>query len=469
MLNLVDNAGCRFSRRSFLQIGSLALGGLTLPDLLATRALASSMGQPIRDKAVVLLFLQGGPPQHETFDPKMAAPAEVRSTTGEVRTRLPGVTFGGTFPQMANIADRLAVVRSFASRNGGHEYDSTVSGGFPLRAAMSAIYARLAGVNHPVTGMPKNVIVVPEAVKDGLSLGAPGGTGALSGLTTPGSLGPRYDAFNPAGGTNSQVRSLMELRMPRTQFDDRRALVQRLDSVRNQLDASGIIERFDRHHQQAFDVILRGIATAFDLSQEDHRVLARYDTSRLFRMEDWWRYGNLARTTNLLGKQLLLARRLIERGCGFVTISDCGWDMHADHASAPGMTAMVPLGGQVDHAVAAFLEDIRQRGLEDRILLIVTGEMGRTPRLNANGGREHWGDLTPLVLAGGGLKMGQVIGESDRQGGVPVTQPYTPANLVATVMHYLFDVPQFRLRSDLPAGIKDVIENGTPIGPLFEA
>src|SRR5262249_1365945 len=157
-------------------------------------------------------------------------------------------------------------------------------------------------------------------------------------------------------------------------------------------------------------------------SREDRRTLERYDTSALFRMEDWTKYFNMRRTTNLLGRQMLLARRLIEAGCGFVTVSDCGWDLHAYSNSAKGLTAMEVLAGEVDHAVAAFLEDLHERGLNDRVLLIVTGEMGRTPRRNGKGGRDHWGDLTPLVLAGGGLKMGQVIGRSDRTGSRPATE-----------------------------------------------
>ncbi len=149
MFNIVDSGSAQLSRRSFLQIGTLGLAGLSLADLMAYRAAAASQGVSSQDKAVVLLFLQGGPPQHETFDPKMSASENIRSTTGEVQTRLPGITFGGTFPQMANLADRLSVVRSFQSRNGGHEYTGTISGGFPGGAAVSAIYARLAGSTHP--------------------------------------------------------------------------------------------------------------------------------------------------------------------------------------------------------------------------------------------------------------------------------------------------------------------------------
>ncbi|MBL8795826.1 MAG: DUF1501 domain-containing protein, partial [Planctomycetia bacterium] len=300
----------RLNRRAFLQIGSLGLAGLSLADLLALRASARPRGPDARDRAVVLLFLQGGPPQHETFDPKMTAPAGVRSTSGEVPTRLSGITFGGTFPKLANLADRLAVVRSYGSQNVDHEYDSTVSGGFAGKAAMSAIHARLAGPWNPTTGMPANVVVLPETVREGLKLGNPGGTGSLRSLITPGSLGTAYEAFNPVGGANSGLRSLMELTIPRQRFDERRAFLRGLDALQRSAEASRTLERFDQHQQQAFDVILRGIMQAFDLSREDPGVVAQYDTSGIFKMEDWWKYANFKRATNLLGKQLLLARRL---------------------------------------------------------------------------------------------------------------------------------------------------------------
>src|SRR5262249_19580876 len=150
-------------------------------------------------------------------------------------------------------------------------------------------------------------------------------------------------------------------------------------------------------------------------------------------------------------------------GCGFVTVSDCGWDMHGDPATIkshdPGMKAIEPLGSQVDHAVAVFLEDIAERGLSDRILLVITGEMGRGHTLTKRCGRGHNHLLTPLVLAGGGLKMGQVIGRSDRHASAPATERYTPTHLLATLMHYLFDIGQLRLRPGLGREIKKVIED----------
>ncbi len=453
-----------YTRRDFLRVGSLGVGGLTLSSLLAARAALASRPGVVRNKSVVLLFLQGGPPQTETFDPKMTAPSNVRSQTGEVPTVIPGITFGGTFPRMARIADRLAVVRSFSSRNSGHTYLSVAGGGNPLRASMGSIYARIAGRNHPLTGMPSNTIVLPEAVRDGLELKRNFETQALPTLTTAGELDSTYAAFNPSGG--GQLKQDLELRIPVERLDDRRSLLERLDTLRRGHERSPTFAESDRYRQQAFDVITRGLAEAFDLSSEDPRTIERYDTSKLFRMEEWTKHHNMKRTSNLLGLQMLLARRLCEAGCGFVTVSDCGWDLHADGNSARGMTAMEPLGGQVDHAVAAFVDDVRQRGLSDDILLIVTGEMGRTPKINNRGGRDHWGNLTPLVLAGGGLEMGQVIGRSDSQAAEPASERVTPENLFATVMHTLFDIGQLRLEPDLPPELLQFVGDAEPIRGL---
>lgn len=463
MLTISDRTPDRtcsgFSRREFLRVGALGLGGLTLPGLLRLKAAAP---EAVRDRAVVLLFLQGGPPQHETFDPHMDAPAEYRSATGEIDTAIPGVTFGSTFPKLARMADRISVVRSYQSRNGGHTYGEVLSANNAAKATVGAICSYLGGPAHPVTGIPRNVVVLPEAVQEGLKLKGNFETSALPTLTTPGILGSQYEAFNPVGG--AALKKAMELRMPTEQFEDRKKLLAAFDDLRR--DAEPAFARTDKFRQQAFEVIARGIGEAFDVSREAPKTLERYDTATLFKMEEWTKFVNMNRTTNLLGRQMLLARRLVESGVGFVTVSDCGWDLHADSNSAKGMTAMEVLGRQVDHAVAAFLDDLKDRGLDDRVLLIVTGEMGRTPQINRRGGRDHWGDLTPLLVAGGGLPTGQVIGRSDSQGGRPATEPYTPANLLATVLHFLFDVPQLRLRTDLPRDLKPLLGDGEPIRQL---
>jgi hypothetical protein len=453
------------TRRELLRVGGLGLlGGLTLPDLLRARAAAAESGQPVRERSVVLLFLQGGPSHIEFFDPKMTAPAEIRSITGEVRTALPGITFGGTITKMARIADRLAVVRSYASGNGGHTYESVTTGGNAIKASMGALYARVAGTTNARTGMPSNVLVLPEAVKPGLKLKGNFETGAIPTLTTPGELGTAYGAFDPSGG-GQLVRNL-RLTLPRERFDDRRNLLAQLDDLRRDVDTTGVMDGADRFQQQAFEVLVRGVASAFDLSREDARTLERYDTSKLFRIEELQRYYDMHRCSDLLGKQMLLARRLCEAGCGFVTVSDCGWDMHANSNSPKNMAGFAPLSSQVDHAVAAFLEDVRERGLSDRILLVVTGEMGRTPRRNRDGGRDHWGNLTSLALAGGGIKVGQVIGQSDRTASSPATERYSPRHLLATVMNVLLDVGRVRLMPGLgKAGA--AISDGTPIPGLL--
>jgi hypothetical protein len=470
MLAILDRGHARncqgLSRREFLRIGSLTLGlsGLSLPGLLASRARAEAGGSPA-PKAVVLLFLQGGPTQHETWDPKPDAPQEYRTIVDCVSTALPGVSFSSYFPKMAAAARDLAVVRSFASGNGGHTYDPVTTGGNAARASMSAVYAHFAGTTNPENGLPSNMLVLPEAVQEGLKLGSNFETSALPTLTQPGLLGSQCEAFSPAGG--SQLKQSMTLTLPRERFDDRRLLLKEFDDLRRDLDQAGRLERVDKYQQQAFDIISRGITDAFDLGKEDPKTVARYDTSGLFKLEEPAKWFDMKRASNLLGKQMLLARRLVEAGCGFITVSDCGWDMHANENSPKNMEGLKWLAPQVDHAVAAFLEDVKERGLSDRILLVVTGEMGRSPRLNKNGGREHHGDLTPLILAGGGLKMGQVIGKSDATGARPTTRVYKPAQLFATVMHYLFDVPQLRLRTDVNRDIKAVIENSGVIEEVF--
>jgi hypothetical protein len=440
------------------------LGGLALPDLLRARAAAPSGGTLLPDRSVVFLFLQGGPPHIEFFDPKMTAPEDVRSMTGEVQTALPGITFGGTFPKLAGLAGKLAVVRSYASLNGDHSYLAVMSGGNPLKAAMSALYTRVVGPTHPDTGMPRNILVLPEAVEPGLKLQGNFETGALATLTSPGEVGPSCAAFDLSGG--DQLKKNFQLKIPHGQFEERRCLLAALDGVRRQVDTTGLMDGLDRFQQQAFDVITRGVAEAFDLAKEDPATVARYDTSKLFRREDITRWYDMRRSSNLLGKQLLLARRLCEAGCGFVTVSDCGWDMHANGNSPKNMANLPPLTSQVDHAVAAFIEDVHERGLSDRILLVITGEMGRTPRRNRDGGRDHYANLTTLAFAGGGLKMGQVIGQSDRLAAQPSSERYTPRHLMATVLHTLLDVGAVRVRTGL-GKVAAAITDGEPIPELL--
>jgi uncharacterized protein (DUF1501 family) len=469
MLNLLDHRpdkNCTgLSRRDFLRAGTLGFGGLTLANFLRLQATAGLPSSVVKGKSVVLLFLQGGPSHIELFDPKMTAPAEFHSVNGEIKTALPGITFGSTFPQLAQLADRFSIVRSYGSKNAGHSYGSVVSGGSQNGASASSVYSRVVGTNNARTGVPSNTLILPEAIDPEMKLGSNFETGALPTLTQAGQLGKNYEAFNPIGG--GELKQNMELRLSPERFGDRRTLLAGLDQIRRDIDTQGLLEFTDEYQQQAFEVITNGAASAFDLSQEDAKTVTRYDTSHLFANKDVQKWGDMRRSSNLLGRQMLLARRLCEAGCGFVTVSDCGWDMHSNGNSPKNLGGMKWLGSQVDHAVAAFIQDIEARGLSDDILLIVTGEMGRTPRLNGNGGRNHYGELTPLLLYGGGLEMGQVIGQSDRTASLPATEPFGPSHLFATIMHTLFDTSELRLVPSVPRDILQIINRDEPIAGLL--
>jgi len=255
MITVLDDKSIRncqgWTRREFLRIGSMGLGGLTLPGVLQAQAETRSI---LRDKSVVTLFLQGGPPQIETFDPKMQAPAEIRSCTGEVKTKLPGITFGGTFPRLAQMADRICVVRSFASGDDLHNPLPVLTGNSPTEGVMGGHYARLAGPICPRTAMPTHTIVLPEPVQPGLELRE--GTGAFAcafirkNHGTAGQLGNRYAGLFLDGGDG--FLSNLELRLPRRRFDDRRSLLEQLDGFKRRLEQTGELEDAATFKQQAY-------------------------------------------------------------------------------------------------------------------------------------------------------------------------------------------------------------------------
>jgi uncharacterized protein (DUF1501 family) len=213
-------------------------------------------------------------------------------------------------------------------------------------------------------------------------------------------------------------------------------------------------------------IIVGGISQAFDLSKEDPRLVERYDTGA-FEIPAWLKKkkSNVPAQSPIgLGKQMILARRLVEAGCGFVTVTSAGWDMHGN---AFGVNDGMPLlGPSVDKAVSAFIADLEARGLSDKVLLVITGEFGRTPRINKKGGRDHWGNLCTLAFSGGGLPMGQVIGDSDRTAGRPATEPITVQNLLGTIMHAVFDIGQLRLESSVPSEIARALTGNQPISQL---
>jgi hypothetical protein len=425
---------------------------MSLPSLLYAKTAHDARSAAIKDTSVVFLFMHGGPSQTETFDPKMLAPSSVRSATGEVATTIPGVTFGGTFPKLASLARKLTVVRSFVTGDGNHDIKPVVCQE-SFHANIGSLYARVVGTNDPQSGIPKNVALFPRAVDDStrkeeLSFGN---------FSSTGTLGSAYAPIVPGAGGNFQED--MRVSLPMDRIGDRRGLLAKLDRIRWRLDSSAPWLHADDLRDQAMRTILSGAADAFNLNREDPKVIARYDTSQIARPDTisrkWKNFNNYVDNGKTLGKLLLLARRLCERRCGFVTVTtNFVWDMHADVNNAPVAEGMQYMGRPFDHAVSAFIEDCESRGLGDKILLVCCGEMGRTPRLNDNGGRDHWGELAPLLLYGGGLKMGQVVGESDREAGRPSSDPIRIRNLIGTIMHTLFEVGKLRLVDGLP---RDVI------------
>lgn len=451
-----------FGRREVLRLGGGLLGSAALPAFVGR--LSASDNRVFSGKSVVFLFLQGGPTQIETFDPKMTAPIGNRSATGEIATKIPGVTFGSTFPMLAQRADKLAIVRSFTTGDANHDIKPIV-GRDTKGANIGGLYARVAGQNHPTNGMPRNVCLFPRAVEPSSQ---PEQTG-FGKFDSPGFLGGGYVPFVPGAG--GEVQQNLQLNIPAPRLDDRRQLLSTLDRVRFELETAGKLAQLNDVRKQAFSTILGGVAGAFDLSKEDPAVVARYDTAPLVRPDQidkkWQNYNHYVDNAKTLGRLMLLARRLCEAGAGFVTVTtNFVWDMHADVNNATIVEGMGYMAPPLDHAVSMFLDDLEQRGLSDKILLICCGEMGRTPRLNDRGGRDHWGELAPLILAGSGIKTGQVIGQSSRDVATPASTPIRNSHVVATALQTLMDPAEVRLIPGLPSEIMQAA-GAEPIPGLF--
>jgi uncharacterized protein (DUF1501 family) len=450
------------NRRGFLTLGTLGLGGLSLSSMLAA---AEEQPRHITGKSVIFLFQQGGPSQHETFDPKPDAPQGIRTVTGITQTSVPGMIFGDTMSQLARRADKLTVVRSFQTNNAEHNIQPIVSPD-TLNANIGSLYSHVVGAIRPETGVPTNAVVFPQVVSADVTKG-----GARGDMSATGTLGQVYAPFIP--GSGGQLQKNMRLNLPRDRVEDRRQLLagfDELSNLRERAEQAGTIGKFQ---EQAYQLLLsRQVADAFDLSQEDREVVARYDTSRYVRPHNWsqanrGKRGYYTGQAKSIGKLLLLARRLCEAGCGFVTVHadyEGVWDMHADGENLNIIDGMEAVGRSFDHAVAAFIDDVEARGLSDKILLVCCGEMGRTPKLSKAGGRDHWAKLAPLMFYGGGSRGGRVIGQSTRDGGEPATENYTPANLVSTILHTVFDVGQLRLMPRFAALNKLAETNPIPLG-----
>jgi hypothetical protein len=323
----------------------------------------------------------------------------------------------------------MAFVRSFAHNNSGHgggthwvmtgyDYPPADAGLPQIKPALGSILARVRGANNPASGLP-NYVRLNGIYGDG-----------------PAWLGPSYSPFDTAGN----ARNNMNLQVTLKRLGDRRALLKNFDTLNRKIDRSGLMEGLDGFEGQAFDLILSKAREVFDIEREEPRTKDRYG--------------------NGLGQQLLLARRLCEAGVGFVTIHYGGWDMHGQIAQN-----MKAIGPQMDQAVSTFVSDVASRGLDKDILLVISGEFGRTPRINGSAGRDHWAPLSTLAFAGGGLKMGQVIGESNAKAEVPKTTPITPQDMTATIFHVLGIKQDLHFKDGTGRPVP-MIDGGKPIAEL---
>jgi hypothetical protein len=427
------------SRRSFLEVGSVAVGGLGLADLLRLRAEASTVGSSKDDTAVILVWLPGGAPHMETYDMKPEAPAEYRGEFKPIRTNVPGIDVCELLPLHAKVADRFSLIRSisheFADHGGGHKrmmtgrVPKTPVGTLNDAPAGGTIIAKMR--EHVSRGVPNFVSIQQHGGVNAFALGSA-------------YLGPSYNAFEVTGDPSRpdfQVQNLSLTKEMMCRLDDRKSLLSGMDTLRREMDRSGAMSAMDSYNQRAFNLLTSDNARkAFDLSLEDPQVRERY--------------GN-----HTYGQQTLLARRLVEAGSSFVTTvlqhpalgtqqlptgTTYNWDSHAVNCHIfIDSRYRLPF---LDQAVSALVEDIHNRGLDKKVLVVVTGEFGRTPRLeHAVGtstgvmqpGRDHWPRAMSVLVSGGGLRMGQVVGSTNARGEAPKERPLTPNDLWATVYRHL--------------------------------
>lgn len=429
------------SRRGFIQAGALGAVGLGLSDLFRLRALGEELGRVPRDAAVIFVWLPGGPAHLDTYDMKPEAPSEFRGDFRPIRTRVPGIEICELFPRQARLAHRFNLVRSichdFADHGGAHKRFMT--GRIPATPtefvndapAVTSVVTRMLEPRRR-NGLPSCVVGVDEGRShiDVFSLGAAYLGTANAPFIVAGD--PSRDGF--------QVQNLDLTREAATRLEDRVHLLEGMDRLRRDVDSSGMVEAMDRFSQRALGMLTSPeVRDAFDLSREAREVRDRYGRSAY-------------------GQRGLLARRLVEAGCPFVTMvwenpfpsspipGGCtyNWDSHAVNCHIfDDSRWRFPV---YDQAVSALIEDLYDRGLDQRVLLVVTGEFGRTPRLERNlgthtkvtqPGRDHWPQAMSLLVAGGGMRTGQVVGATNSRGEHPVERLLSPNDLWATVYRHL--------------------------------
>jgi hypothetical protein len=414
------------SRRSFLKIGSLAMGGLSLPNLLEASTPSSS------SKSIIMVYLSGGLSHHDSFDMKPDAPAEIAGEFRPRATRVPGIQISEHLPRLAGMMDKLAIVRSIVGLRDEHSSYQTLTG-YTMNVAQregrpnaGSVVSRVLGPTSPI--VPAFVDLFP--VMQHKPYNIPG----------PGFIGPAH-AGAKFVGENLAIMQLRDLTVG--QFEDRRQLLQSVDGLRRTRDAFPL-ERMGTSYRQAFDVLTsRRIVDALDLNKEPRLVRDRYGVSSSRHQGDG---------APLWNDQLIQARRLIEAGVRCVTVAYGFWDTHGGNFRH--LRNNLPV---FDRGVASLIEDIHQRGLARDVSVIVWGEFGRTPRINRDAGRDHWAPVNGAILAGGGLSTGQVIGSTDKIGAYATNRPVHYRDILATLYH--------NLGIDPHAMVRDPLDRPVPILP----
>ena len=399
-----------FSRRNFLRIGALGMGGIALPDLV--RAEAAS-GVRSGHKAVIMIYLPGGPPHQDTFDLKPDAPAEIRGEFKSISTSVPGFRVCEHLPLLAKVAHRYSVIRSISDAvddhsdfmcQTGRRKGNQPPGGWPT---FGACVSRVLGPADP--GVPAFVGLQPR-------MKHPGYNDAKVGFA-----GVAHDAFRPSADAKSDM-ILNGITTER--LADRRALLTSFDRFRRDVDSSGLMSGLDGFNDQAFGMLTSSrLLEALNVEKESASLRARYGKG------DDKIHGDAA---PMLNEQFLVARRLVEAGARFVTVAYGFWDYHGNNFG--NARNDLPL---LDQALSALIEDLHDRGLDKDVSVVTWGEFGRSPTINKDGGRDHWPRASCAVVAGGGMKVGQVIGATDRLGGEPSERPVQFGEVFATLYRNL--------------------------------
>jgi hypothetical protein len=392
------------ARRQFLRIGAFGTA-FTLADLLRAADSRSSQDRQVRSKSAILIFLPGGPPHLDTWDPKPDAPLEIRGEFGTIPTAVPGVRLIEHFPLQAKMFDKLAVIRSIVGMSADHS-DVHIQTGYPITLAKSDRRPSFGAVVSKQRGWERGL---PPFV-------------SLRGITTgsePGFLGIAHRPFSPGGDQASEASLRLAAGVTRECLSERKALLATFDTLDRDTDTSRTMVGMQHFQQQAFEMITSGkVREALSIRSERVETLERYSGV----------------------EALLKARRLVEAGVGCVTVSLGSWDTHNENFKT--LKDLLP---RVDQGISALVQDLNDRGLSDDVVVLAWGEFGRTPKVNATSGRDHWTPVMSALLAGGGLKMGQVIGASDRRGEQPKEKPYSVQQVLATVYNAIGIDPSMTL------------------------